>query len=116
VLTSFWTDQNNYAYTHVKSYGKHHWFSEENFERPSKDAFDPLRKGQVLNLHGGMISLVSGALSDLFGFFNKKHRTEIMDEHPAKHRVNIAYTYVSGIVKTTSSQQIPDYILRVSYD
>jgi hypothetical protein len=67
--TTFWTDQNNYAYTHVQSYSKHHGFSEENLERSSKGAFDPLRKGQVLNLHGGMIFLVSGALSDLFGFF-----------------------------------------------
>jgi hypothetical protein len=111
--TTFWTDQNNYAYTHVQSYGKHHGFSEENFERPSKDAFDPLRKGQVLKFHGGMIFLVSGALSDLFGFFDKKHRTEIMHEYLGKHCVDIAYAYVSGIVKTIISQQIPDYI-RVS--
>jgi hypothetical protein len=57
-----------------------------------------------------MISLVSGALSDLFGFFDKKDRTEIRDEHLGKHCVDMAYAYVSGIVKTIISQQIPDYI------
>lgn len=74
---TFRSVSNNYTHAHVQSYGNQHGFSEENFERTSKDAFHPLCKRQVLKFHGGVVFLVPCAFSHLFSFLDKKYRTKM---------------------------------------